>query len=136
MRRLYRLLVAALERHRTVALEWYLALQTWTCGLWIGGQAWWQLRPWLAFAGFTAVLVGGVATYALAQGRYRQPRSQANLDICRRSMFAVAVLWAVITLLDGIGRPFGLLWPVLLWNVIAALWCYARLSLRFTPDAY
>ncbi len=140
MRHLYRLVVATLVRRRTLTLEWYLALQTMVVGAWVLTVLSFALSfrgrffGWFTLIGFALVAQGALSVYALAKGRVGYPRTRQNLNLCRRSMFGVAMLWSLLTVLSGLSRPLGLYWPILLGFVGAALWCYMRLALRFKED--
>jgi len=140
-RRPYRVALAALIRYRTVVLEGFIAFQTAAVGAWILGVLVLALvirapLAYLMYGVLGAALAGTGALNlgALLVGRPGVTRSQKNLDVCRRCMFVAALLWALLTIMSGIARPFGLYWPTFLGHVAGALWCYYRLNLRFTPE--
>lgn len=139
MSRLYACLVRALLRHRTITLEWFLALQSLTCGLWILSPHQ-SIRSDVILAvvpewalGLVFAAHGLAATLVLVRGQFKQPRSQRNLDYCRRSALASAALWTILALGYALVPPVGsVAVPVLLGFVASALWVYLRLYLRYS----
>lgn len=141
MTRAYRAVVGAVLRHRTFVLEWFLALEALFCGLWI-------LAPWPSFSansllsglpepliGLVFILHGGLAAYALMkENAPRHPRSQANLDLCRRSALMSAWFWSLVLGSFALVSPQATLAiPVFMSFVFAAFWVYLRLYLRYGP---
>lgn len=130
----------ALLRHRTFILEWFLALEAVLCGAAI-------LLPGPTFTNATALadvpepitgalflLHGGVGVWILmAENERGVARSQRNLDFCRRSALASAGFWTLITLSYVIAPPAlaSLAVPLTFSFVLASLWVYFRLYLRF-----
>ena len=140
-RRPYRVALAALIRYRTVVLEAFLASQTCLLGIWVLGVLVYGLLRGVGVGiliylpiGLALAGNGGVNLAALLAVRAGAPRSKRNLDVCRRCSFTNALIWALLTIMSGLSRPFGLYWPILLGFVFGALWCYYRLNLRFTPE--
>ena len=129
-------------RRRTITLEWYVASMTTVVGVWVFTVLGIALvlnqpvrfLPVIFTVAMCFFLNGAVGLWALAQGKPGEPRSALNLNLCRRSMFVTALLWALLTVLSGLSRPFGLYWPILAGFVPAALWCYSRLHLRFKDE--
>lgn len=141
-RKLYRALVSGMVRRRTITLEWFLACMTTVVGAWVfivlgialafGRSV--RFLPVVAAVAACFLLTGSLGVWALTRGRPGESRSTENLNQCRRSMFVTALLWALLTVLSGLSRPFGLYWPILAGFVPAAVWCYSRLYLRFKDE--
>lgn len=136
------LIERALLRHRTFILEWFLGLEALFLGLYM-------IMPGPTFTTATALAdipepltgllfmaQGGITLWILTrENAPKTSRSQRNLDHCRWSALSSAAFWTCILASYVMAPPAltSMSVPLTFSFVLASLWVYFRLYLRFKP---
>jgi hypothetical protein len=137
----YDIVLDELLSKRTVDIEVFLATVALACGWWVATPSFRTFGPATLLyhvpellTGTVIFVYGCIAAWAVFSQIRRCPRSPRNLQLCCWSAFGGAVLWSTVLATFAVRPPRTLMIiPILACIVVAYLWVYYRLRLRFTP---